>query len=158
VVRPWGIAMSRKSIFGLVVLAVILTIGGLLFRFELPGLSSARPAPPTIEIALASWLLVHSVPAEEAQRANPLEPNEAGLAAGAALFQQNCAGSAPSSVRSDTVNSTREFLGQILGAGRGSVSLVAITLQQAALIRYGRGTIEITSIADGGNYSSVPDL
>jgi hypothetical protein len=63
--------MSRKSIFGLVVLAVILTIGGLLFRFELPGLSSARPAPTTIEIALASWLLVHSVPAEEAQRTSP---------------------------------------------------------------------------------------
>ena len=39
-----------------------------------------------IEIATASWLLVHSVPSADAARANPLQPKEAGLAAGAALF------------------------------------------------------------------------
>jgi predicted CXXCH cytochrome family protein len=83
--------MRKGILIGLVGLAVILMIGGLLYRFALPGLSSARPAPPAIEIATASWLLVHSVPSADAARANPLQPDEAGLAAGAALFQQNCA-------------------------------------------------------------------
>ena len=83
--------MSRKIVIGLFALAIVVAIGGLLFRFALPGLSSARPQPPAVEIAVASWLLVHSVPPEQANRVNPLQPNEAGLAAGAALFQQNCA-------------------------------------------------------------------
>ena len=83
--------MSRKSAIGLFAAVVILAIGGLLFRYALPGLSSARPTPPTVEIAVASWLLLHSVPAADAERVNPLSPTEAGLAAGAALFQQNCA-------------------------------------------------------------------
>ncbi len=83
--------MSRKSAIGLFAAVVILAIGGLLFRYALPGLSSARPTPPTVEIAVATWLLLHSVPAADAERVNPLSPTEAGLAAGAALFQQNCA-------------------------------------------------------------------
>jgi len=83
--------MRKAVVIGLVALAVVVTIGVLLYRFTLPGLSSARPAPPAIETATATWLLVHSVPAADAARANPLRPNEAGLAGGASLFQQNCA-------------------------------------------------------------------
>jgi predicted CXXCH cytochrome family protein len=86
----WGIAMRKGVVIGLLALAAVVTIGGLLYRFTLPGLSSARPSPPAIEIVAASWLLVHSVPSADAARANPLQPNEAGLAAGATLFQQNC--------------------------------------------------------------------
>jgi mono/diheme cytochrome c family protein len=83
--------MRKGIVIGFLALAVVAAIGGLLYRFALPGLSSARPAPPAIEVATASWLLVHSVPSADSARANPLQPNEAGLAAGAALFQQNCA-------------------------------------------------------------------
>jgi mono/diheme cytochrome c family protein len=83
--------MSRRIVIGLVVVASVIAIGGLLFRFALPGLSSARPQPPAIETAVATWLLLHSVLAEDATRVNPVQPNEAGLAAGASLFQQNCA-------------------------------------------------------------------
>ena len=82
--------MRKGIVIGLLALAVVAIVGGWLYRFALPGLSSARPAPPAIEIATASWLLVHSVPSVDAARANPLQPNEAGLTAGAALFQQNC--------------------------------------------------------------------
>jgi mono/diheme cytochrome c family protein len=82
--------MRKGVVIGLLALAAVVTIGGLLYRFTLPGLSSARPSPPAIEIVAASWLLVHSVPSADAARANPLQPNEAGLAAGATLFQQNC--------------------------------------------------------------------
>jgi CRP-like cAMP-binding protein len=44
---------------------------------------------------------------------------------------------------SDTLALTHEFLGQMLGIQRNSVSIVANTLQQRGLIRYFRGQIEI---------------
>ena len=47
---------------------------------------------------------------------------------------------------SDTLGLTQEFLAQMLGVRRTSVSLVANTLQNAGLIRYSRGRIEITDL------------
>ena len=47
---------------------------------------------------------------------------------------------------SDTLGLTQEFLAQMLGVRRTSVSLVANTLQSAGLIRYSRGRIEITNL------------
>jgi CRP-like cAMP-binding protein len=54
---------------------------------------------------------------------------------------------------SDTLHLTQEFLGQMLGVQRSSVSLVANTLNAAGLIRYRRGRIEITNL-DGLTESS----
>jgi CRP-like cAMP-binding protein len=48
---------------------------------------------------------------------------------------------------SDDLNLTQEFLGQMLGVRRTSVSVVAHTLQQAGLIRYARGHIRILDLA-----------
>ena len=47
---------------------------------------------------------------------------------------------------SDTLSFTQEFLAQMLGTRRNSVSIVANTLQQAGIIRYRRGRIEITNV------------
>ena len=47
---------------------------------------------------------------------------------------------------SDRLMLTQEFLAQMLGVQRSSVSVVANTLQRAGLIRYARGQIEITHI------------
>jgi len=47
---------------------------------------------------------------------------------------------------SDSMAFTQEFLAQMLGVRRSSVSLVAHTLQRAGLIRYRRGHIEITDL------------
>lgn len=44
---------------------------------------------------------------------------------------------------SDTIQLTQEFLAQMLGCQRTTVTLVAHTLQSAGLIRYRRGRIEI---------------
>jgi predicted CXXCH cytochrome family protein len=87
-----GVTMSRKLVIGLFAAAIIVASGSLLFfRVVLPGLSSARPAPPAAETSIATWLLLNSVPADKALQLNPLSPNEADIASGAATFQQQCA-------------------------------------------------------------------
>lgn len=48
--------------------------------------------------------------------------------------------------RSDDLVLTQEFLGQMLGVRRTSVSIVANTLQQAGLVRYSRGHIRILNL------------
>jgi CRP-like cAMP-binding protein len=47
---------------------------------------------------------------------------------------------------SDTLALTQEFLSDMLGVRRSSVSPVAVTLQRAGLIRYSRGLIEILDL------------
>jgi len=48
---------------------------------------------------------------------------------------------------SDTLPFTQNFLSEMLGTTRPSVSVVAHTLQQAGMIRYRRGKIEIVDVA-----------
>lgn len=72
-------------------LAIIVVIGAMaLYKLALPGFSSARPQPPKIEVAVATWLLRHSVPAIQAAQRNPLGADLADIAAGHDLFQKNC--------------------------------------------------------------------
>jgi CRP-like cAMP-binding protein len=47
----------------------------------------------------------------------------------------------------DSLNFTQEFLAQMIGVRRSSVSLIASTLQNAGLIDYNRGHIRITNPA-----------
>jgi CRP-like cAMP-binding protein len=47
---------------------------------------------------------------------------------------------------SDTLEFTQEFLAEMLGVRRTSVTLHAHTLQQAGLIKYSRGKIQITDL------------
>src|ERR1700727_1265997 len=82
--------MRRPLLIALVAVLLLAAAGAALYRFALPGLSSPRPTPPVIETEVATWLLLNSVPAEAAARANPLKPEEANIAAGASSFQQRC--------------------------------------------------------------------
>src|SRR2546430_1829146 len=65
-------AHARKAMVAALTLAA--PVGGAvaLYVFVLPGLSSARPQPSRIEVAVAPWLLRHSVPASARQQRNPL--------------------------------------------------------------------------------------
>jgi CRP-like cAMP-binding protein len=54
---------------------------------------------------------------------------------------------------SDSLYLTQEFLGQMLGVQRSSVSLVASALNTAGLIHYRRGRIEITNLGGLRNAS-----
>lgn len=47
---------------------------------------------------------------------------------------------------SDSLPFTQEFLGEMLGVQRSSVSVVAHTLQQAGLIKYSRGRIQVIDV------------
>jgi CRP-like cAMP-binding protein len=49
-------------------------------------------------------------------------------------------------VRSDTLPLTQEFISQMLGVQRSSVTLVARKLQEAGLIRYRRGHIHVLEV------------
>ena len=49
-------------------------------------------------------------------------------------------------VQSDDLNITQEFLGQMLGVQRTSISIVAAALQRAGLIRYRRGHVTILDV------------
>ena len=48
--------------------------------------------------------------------------------------------------QTDTLPFTQEFLAEMLGVRRTSVSVVAHTLQQAGLLKYSRGRIQITDV------------
>jgi CRP-like cAMP-binding protein len=47
---------------------------------------------------------------------------------------------------SDNLQFTQEYLGEMLGVRRGSVTVVAHTLQAAGLIKYARGKIQILDV------------
>jgi len=76
----------------LIGLCLLLVSAGALALYEwvLPGLSSARPEPPPAEIAVATFLLRHSVPEEAKSQVNPLGADPADIAAGQMIFQKNC--------------------------------------------------------------------
>ena len=46
-------------------------------------------------------------------------------------------------MKTDTINLTQEFISQMLGTGRTGVTMAAVPLQEAGLIRYRRGKITI---------------
>jgi hypothetical protein len=64
--------VPRKAMVAGIVVVAGFSGAVALYMFALPGFSSARPQPPGIEVAVAMWLLRHSVPATARQQHNPL--------------------------------------------------------------------------------------
>ncbi len=83
---------SRRSlalVWAVGVVAVVAALGGSLYAFLIPGLSSARPEPPAAEMLLATWLLHQSVPFEAKMSRNPA-PDPSDVAAGKDLYRAKC--------------------------------------------------------------------
>jgi predicted CXXCH cytochrome family protein len=81
--------VGRRYKVALAILAVIAVVAAL-DRIILPGLSSARPAPPEVEISVATWLLRHAVPESARDAVNPLGRDGGDVVAGHELFQKDC--------------------------------------------------------------------
>ena len=84
--------MNRWSIIVVVAVVSVFGLTGLLYTLVLPGLSVARQEPQLVEVAAATWLLHHSVPASANAAANPLgaHPDPAAIMAGKNLFALKC--------------------------------------------------------------------
>jgi mono/diheme cytochrome c family protein len=82
--------LPRKAMVAAIAAVAVFSGAGALYMFALPGLSSARPQPPEMEVAVAMWLLRHSVPATARKQHDPLGADAADIAAGRDLFRQNC--------------------------------------------------------------------
>ena len=68
---------------------MIVALGGSLYAYLVPGLSSARTDPSAAETILATWLLQRSVPFEAKIRVNPAaDPSD--VAAGKDLYREKC--------------------------------------------------------------------
>ncbi|HUE64979.1 MAG TPA: hypothetical protein VMO78_11445, partial [Rhizomicrobium sp.] len=83
----------RHGFFTVVtVLIVVLVLAAVFWFAVLPGLSMARQEPSRLEVAVATWLLHNSVPAETRDAVNPLgaHPDPAALAAGHDLYTAKC--------------------------------------------------------------------
>src|SRR4051812_29109935 len=78
---------------GILLVALLVLAVGFYF-FELPGLSVARNEPSKVEVSLATWMLKHSVPADQAAAKNPLmvRPDAADIRAGHDLYTSKCEG------------------------------------------------------------------
>ena len=88
---PAVMKMSHKRYrIAIVVVFVVIVLAGAAYEWLVPGLSSARTVPPKLEIAIATWLLHQSVPAQAQKQVNPLGADAADIVAGRDLFRENC--------------------------------------------------------------------
>jgi predicted CXXCH cytochrome family protein len=82
--------INRRYLISLLIVLALLVVVGAAYRMIVPGLSSARNEPPKIEVAVATWLLHHSVPEAARTIPNPLGSDPADINAGRDLFKQKC--------------------------------------------------------------------
>ena len=82
--------MFRRVAIGFVVVVAVAVAATLAFQALVPGLSSARREATATEVALATWLLRASVPAQDKARVNPVANDLSAIAAGRVLFRQKC--------------------------------------------------------------------
>ena len=70
--------MSRRFLVAALIAGIIVVAGGgALYRWLVPGLSSARSEPGPLETKVATWLLHRSVPDDAKARVNPLASDPA---------------------------------------------------------------------------------
>jgi CRP-like cAMP-binding protein len=113
----------------------IIQISGIGFRVKSDLLEEVLRDAPELQLVLNRYVLVQGLQVAQIAACNRLHEIEQRLARWLLMCQDR--------VESDLLPVTHEFLAQMLGTGRPSVSLAAGILQRAGTIENLRGTVKI---------------
>jgi CRP-like cAMP-binding protein len=131
---PLAVGMDRDPY------RAIIQISGNGFRVKSEMLAEALGAAPELQLVLNRYVLVQGLQVAQIAACNRLHEIEQRLARWLLMCQDR--------VDSELLPVTHEFLAQMLGTGRPSVSLAAGMLQRAGIIENLRGTVRITNRKD----------
>lgn len=118
----------------------IVQIAGQGLQCDISDLKRLAAESPTLRTAINRHQESLLVQAQQSAACNVTHVIESRLARWLLRARDLCGG--------DTLDLTQEFLADMLGVRRTSVSIVAHTLQQAGLINYKRGRIRILNVED----------
>ncbi|GAC1437921.1 MAG: hypothetical protein NVS1B11_32570 [Terriglobales bacterium] len=113
----------------------IMQISGTGLRIKFEALEEALSQAPELRLILSRYVLVQGLQVAQIAACNRLHEIEQRLARWLLMCQDR--------VGSDQLPVTHEFLAQMLGTGRPSVSLAAGILQRAGVIENLRGVVRI---------------
>jgi CRP-like cAMP-binding protein len=113
----------------------IVQVDGTAFSIAARTLPAILDRTPELRLALHRYSLVLELQMRQAAACNRLHESCERLARWLLMAQDR--------LRSNSIPLTQEFLAQMLGIRRPSVSLAASVLQRAGVIRYTRGTVTI---------------
>jgi CRP-like cAMP-binding protein len=116
-------------------LRVVVQADATAYRVDVPTLRKILPECPQLEQHLQRFAMVLAMQSTQLAACNRLHDVEERLARWLILSQDRIGG--------DTLPLTQEFLGQMLGTRRSSVSVAASVLQKAGMITYTRGNVTI---------------
>jgi CRP-like cAMP-binding protein len=114
---------------------VLMQIAGSALRLPSEVLEEVLPEAPQLQMLLSRYVLVRGMQVAQIAACNRLHDIEQRLARWLLMCQER--------VGSNSLPVTHEFLAQMLGTGRPSVSLAAGILQRAGLIENLRGSVRI---------------
>jgi CRP-like cAMP-binding protein len=120
-------------------LRVITQADGTAYRLDVEVLRRILPQCPELERQLQRFSLMLGMQSTQIAACNRLHEVEERLARWLLMSQDR--------IESEVLPLTQEFLGQMLGSRRASVSVAASALQQAGLIQYTRGSVTIVNRA-----------
>src|SRR5216117_1860494 len=118
----------------------IMQIPGTGVRVKAEVLQDILLAAPTLQMALSRYALMQGLQVAQIAACNRLHEIEQRLARWLLMCQDR--------VESDILLVTHDFLAQMLGTGRPSVSLAAGTLQRSGMIENLRGRVRIVNRTD----------
>lgn len=113
----------------------VVQVGGAAVRLAFPRLEAAIVANPAVRELFLRYIQALMGQVMQSTACNALHQAEARLCRWLLLFHDQ--------VGRDGLPITHEFLAMMLGVQRTTVTLIARTLQEAGLIRYRRGLVEI---------------
>ena len=113
----------------------IMQIPGAGARISAPGLAMVLPVAPNLRQQIHSYVMLQGLQMAQVAACNRLHELEQRLARWLLMCQDR--------VDSENINLTHEFLAQMMGSGRPSVTLVTGMLEQRGAIENSRGMIKI---------------